>query len=250
MKREAGFTLIELLVALFLITIIGVFTTQAIVQANNIKTKLLREGELYHGIQVSMALMERDIRHAYHRARQEEKKTPPDTTKPPEGEGGTGATPLPPPAEEDVKRSATDLWGTKQEIHFTMLGHRQIFEGIPESKFSEVGYFLKNSPEKDGLSILVRRESTVPDGDVRTGGEEQELADNVKALNFRYYNLGDEEWQERWDTSKLDFKDLFPEAVEITMTMVDERNREVTFTTIIQILLPNNPKKEEMSIGY
>lgn len=237
MKRENGFTLIELLVALFLITLIGVSTTQAIVQANNIKEKLQREGELYHAIQVSLALMERDLTHAFHRAKVEEKAK---EAQPPNEEQETSQKQ---PDEEDVKRSRTDLWGTKESIHFTTLGHKQIFEGLPESRFSEVGYFLKNNPEKDGEFILMRQESTVPDGDIRTGGEEQELADNVKSLSLRYYNLNEEEWQDRWDTARLDFKEIFPEAVEITLTMVDEKGRDVTFTTIIQILLPNNPKR-------
>lgn len=245
MKREDGFTFIELLVALLLVVFIGISTTQAIIQANSVKDKLQREGDLYHEIQISLGLMERDIRHVFHRAQPDKEKPQDhgqDGGQKPDEEGKT-STPFPRAQEEDAKRSKTDIWGTNREIHFTMRAHQQIFEGAPESKISEVGYFLQTNDDHPGLFKLMRRESTTLDGDVREGGEVQELASNLKSLNIRYYNSKEEEWQDKWDTERLDFKDYFPDAIEITMTMVDDKNKEVTFTTIVQILLPNNPER-------
>ena len=112
-----------------------------------------------------------------------------------------------------------------------------------ESKFTEVGYYLEKNPESEDLFFLIRQEG-LPDGALKEGESQQTLADNIKTMGFRYYTAKDQRWESKWDSTHMDTKNIFPDAVEISLTMVGPKKQEVSFTTIVQILLPNNEEKQ------
>ncbi|MBI4649976.1 prepilin-type N-terminal cleavage/methylation domain-containing protein [Candidatus Desantisbacteria bacterium] len=103
---------------------------------------------------------------------------------------------------------------------------------VNESDLMEIGYYIKYG-ENTSSGNLIRRYSGTVDDNIENGGYEQILGQNIKGLNFRYYDK--EEWIDSWDTNS---KGILPKMVEIAITFMDDTNKnEYSFSTIVSIPL-------------
>lgn len=99
-----------------------------------------------------------------------------------------------------------------------------------ESDLMEIGYYIKYG-ENTNSGNLIRRYCGMVDDNIETGGYEQILGQNLRGMNFRYYE--GTEWVDSWDTNS---KGILPKLVEITITFADNINKnEYSFSTIISV---------------
>jgi hypothetical protein len=98
---------------------------------------------------------------------------------------------------------------------------------------------------------LYRREDPTLDDDPLTGGEFDELVDNVQAFDLRFYD--GTEWVEEWDTrdytqdaatadTEVESQDegmvnTLPLAVEVRLLVAGPRETQIAFMTKIRIVL-------------
>ena len=74
------------------------------------------------------------------------------------------------------------------------------------------------------------------------------MCDDVVKLKLDYYDTRDKLWREEWVTTSLDGQpDRLPSKIRITLTVHDERGKEVPFQTEVRVAMPeplNNQPQE------
>lgn len=222
-----GFTLIEVLIAMAIFSFIALGTSEAIRRGFNVKKVVEDQWNAIHGVRSAFVIMQRDIHLAFHK--------PLDSSDSFGGDTG-------------------EMWfvgffiGKSEALHFTSLSHRKLYENVHESELNEVGYQLSADPEKSGKNRLLRRSSVIVDQDHERGGEEDLLLEDIKEVQFRYFSKERDLWFEEWDTERIDFKDKFPDAVEIKLIVFEKRGGKeetVEYVSKILIALPNNKESEK-----
>ena len=226
MKKNpsSGFTLIEIIVAMSIFSFIAMATATAISRGMAVKKRAEREWDETHGVRTAMAFLTRDISLAFH------------VKKPLQG---TFFTP------ERSRWFKTYFNGRSDQLQFTSLSNRKLYDNRHESELCEVGYTLTSNSEKErdseksGQYVLTRRKSPIIDEEQERGGEPFPVVEHVKEIQFKYYSQKKDRWLEEWDTSKRDMEDLFPDAVEIKLRVL-QNQKEVEYSTKIMIANPNN----------
>lgn len=190
-----GFTLIEVVVAMSIFSMIALGTSTGVTRGLTVKKKVEKEWDEVHGIRTALFRLERDISLAFH------------IKKP----AATGFASL----DTQNKWFKTFFIGKPEQLHFTSLSHRKLYSNLHESEMAEVGYRLIAHEEDMSKYRLVRREDPIIDEDSEKGGEEFPLLENIHKLTFRFFSKKQDRWFDEWDTSRRDFEDQFPEAVEV-----------------------------------
>lgn len=68
MKKSPGFTLLEILIALSIFSILAVITSVAMFHAFNTRAKVNTQADILHSVQLSMSLLQHDMRQMTNRA--------------------------------------------------------------------------------------------------------------------------------------------------------------------------------------
>ncbi|MBI3019082.1 MAG: prepilin-type N-terminal cleavage/methylation domain-containing protein [Deltaproteobacteria bacterium] len=222
---QSGFTLIEVIVAMSIFSFIAMATATAIGRGMAVKKRAEREWDETHGIRTAMNFLTRDISLAFH-------------VKKPAAEGAFFT-------QDHSRWFKTYFNGRSDQLHFTSLSNRRLYDNTHESEGCEVGYALISSSEKErdseksGQYSLSRRKSPIIDEDQEKGGEPFILIEHIKEVQFKYYSQKKDRWFEEWDTSKRDTEDRFPEAVEIKLIVL-QNQKEIEYSTKIMVANPNN----------
>lgn len=231
-KNERGFTLLEILIAIFLLTIIGLATTQAITETYRLRDILSHEGEFYNSIRMSMGILGRDVGLVFTpEMLMPEKKTP--------------ATPAPGanPAETEVIQSgemanATPFWGpaidksgirpmrfigTEKKLSFVALSNIRVYKDSPESEFLKVTYELRDDQSPDAIEdtqVLTRMISpnAFEEDDMKdTYKKTYPLLHGVSKISFKYFEKDKESGVTSWDSDTGEFKNRYPDYIEVTV---------------------------------
>jgi prepilin-type N-terminal cleavage/methylation domain-containing protein len=127
-------------------------------------------------------------------------------------------------------------------LDFTTLTHLAFAEGEPLTDLCEVGYFVEEDEEGDGL-ILYRRDDGSVDEDLTEGGHIIELARMITALNFTFEDSEGEVF-EAWTTLSGEHLNRIPPLVVIRITIRDRGEEERTFTTSVHPALAGGGSAE------
>jgi len=84
---------------------------------------------------------------------------------------------------------------------------------------------------------LMRREDSILDDRMDRGGTEDVLIENVKRIDFAYWDSDKKDWVDEWNTTRIEKKSILPVRVRITITAVDETGREARYVTQARIVL-------------
>jgi type II secretion system protein J len=136
--------------------------------------------------------------------------------------------------------------GDQDKLTFNTLSHVRYLKDTKESDLAEVSYFLEPDEDEEapaGLFVLQKRESSPPDAEPEEGGTVTTLLRGVKELNFRYYDKRKVEYGDEWDTTKLDYVNKLPRAVEITLVLQDPIDEEesIRFSTVALLEMAPGP---------
>jgi general secretion pathway protein J len=215
MRRARGFTLIEVVIAIAITAFIGV--TIGVTFNTTIANKDIIEGqaERYRMLRTSMNRMVREIGAAYVSDRYDAKRY------------------------RDAYDRPTNFIGARDKLTFTSMAHQRLYADAKESDQMVVEYSVKSSPDPKakGRMDLVRREKAILEERMDRGGTEDTLFESAKKIEFQYWNSERKQWEDEWDTRRVERKAILPTRVKITLTAVDENNKEVKYTTQTRIML-------------
>jgi len=288
-SRSKGFTLIEVIISITILAFISVFTGRMIQQGIKARRKIQTEMDRSSALRATLSLMVQDIHLAfnyrdihtelYNAAQTERRNKAIEGKKPgqgnnpgnpgsgnpnpgnPPGTGNGGATSTLTPEEEKKYQTkevviVSNFIGERDKLSFTSLNNFRATQNIQQSDQAEIGYEIKNCSRRIGENTqtsecLWRRISSYIDDEVKEGGKESVLLENVKSVQFRYLGPGHlEKWAESWKSKGGEevMKGNFPTAVEITLTIFDNNfkpPKELAMTVVAPVFFPNNKETKD-----
>lgn len=259
-KSNSGFTLLEVILAITILSTLTVLSTQAISRALKARTKIQAEVDDVSALRDSMRMIKSDINLAFHH-RDFEKEIQDLVTKKSSGALRPGtpnpSQPATPPRQAKRQDPITDFVGTDNEMNFITLNGGRTVSNIQQADFVEVGYSLKscnNLTTNQASQCLYRRTQGLLDDDIKTGGNEIVMLENVTEFKLRYIGETKQDWVTQWNSSvnssDAGTKGLFPDAVEVSLSIereIEKKQRSYSMQFVIPVHFPNNPQKSGAS---
>lgn len=265
LKNKAGFTLLEVVIAITILSTMTLLSTQAITRALKARTKIQAEVDDVSGLRDSLRLIRTDVNLAFHhRDIEKEISELANKTKAPVAPTpGVQPTPQPQPTvtprENKREDPSTLFYGTDSEMNFITLNSGRMSSAVTQADFVEVGYSLKdctNLTTNKVSKCLFRRIQNVIDADVRTGGNEIVMLENVNEFKLRYIAETKQDWVGTWNsapnTNDAGTRGRYPELVEVSLGITREfEGKEKTYSMqlVVPVHFPNNPPTRSSSPG-
>lgn len=194
LKNNRGITLIELLIALGILAGV-IFTMSEILGAiYEIEGRAETRIEQRHSISTTFSKMMDDFSMAF----QADKKF-----------------------HGRDSRYLTGFEGDQTQVSFSTMSHVHFVKNKKDSDQVQVGYSLKKIEDKEGY-ILLRRSTDYLTSDLTKGGQTYPLLENVKELEFSYYDSNKEDWVGSWSSDSVSTANRLPEVVKVKMTVFGE----------------------------
>jgi general secretion pathway protein J len=213
-RHPRGFTLLEIMIAISMTASIGALV--AMYFSTSIKTKEIveSEAERYRMVRTAMNRMSREIGAAFVSARYDLKRY------------------------RDYNDRPTNFIGESNRLLFTSLAHQRLYSDAKESDQMVVEYWIKSTQQKTGSrDDLYRRENPNVEDRMDRGGNEDILLEGVKRIEFAYWDPKKKDWDDDWDTRKIDRKANLPTRVRITITVADAEGKEIKYSTQTRVML-------------
>jgi general secretion pathway protein J len=211
--RAGGFTLIEVMLAMAIMTFITALLWGSFSSMAKTKTRTESMQERTHTIRVALMRMTRELEMAFI-----------------SGHDKSGV-------EERRTMFVGTTSGSFDKLRFSWFGHQRLRADRPEADTSLVSYFIEPDPENRMVTNLMRRETRrleTKDPD-KIPGETYILCPDITGVKFSYYDFRKKEWKEEWNTIGADGQQFLPTQVRISVKFLDERKKEVTFTSTARI---------------
>jgi len=205
-SQKTAMTLLEVLIVLVFLSFLSITTFQSLRGIMGAKQAVDQKSELMQELRAVSGIMERDIRAAFF-FKVEDFVWEPVTKNP----NDATAPPVPPPPRP---LSPSIFQGTNNYIFFSSRSHQRLSGDSPENEMHFVTYQLYQSD-------LIRAESpravTLRDREDPKGFRQFVLLNNVKSVEFKFWDSKKEGWVDSWDTDKADYSERLPSAVKITI---------------------------------
>lgn len=247
-SRKKGFTIIEVVIALSIFAILAVTVGTTINSTLKRKKKTEFESDIQTSMQTALTIMQTDISKAFKWVDiNEEIKRKMDKEKAPTqpGQAPQGTFPI---ADSKIPyEKVTSFIGKSNSLYFTSLSNARTIANSPYSDQAKIAYYLKNvSSYKDGkpTQAIVRVvDPYLDEADIeKLEGTPTAILEDVKSLEFGYYDSEDEKWLKEWKSTADDSKtkDKFPPAVEIKIT-IEINQKEYKGSAVAMITTPGVP---------
>jgi general secretion pathway protein J len=118
------------------------------------------------------------------------------------------------------------------------MAHQRLYADAKESDQMVVEYSTRTTTVNGkGRMDLVRRENPLLDDRMDRGGTEDVLLEDIRRLDFAYWDSDKKDWVSEWDTRRLERKSILPVRVAISIFALDETGKEVRYVTQARIVL-------------
>ncbi|MEK6627579.1 MAG: type II secretion system protein GspJ [Bdellovibrionota bacterium] len=258
LHSSSGFTLLEVILAITILSTLTILSTQAISRALKARTKIQAEVDDVSALRDAMRMLKADVNMAYHH-RDFEKEILDQATKSKAPIAGAPQPPPPPPREAKRSDPSTHFMGTDNELNFVTMNAARTISNITQADFIEVGYSLKscsNLTTKQASQCLYRRTEYLLDEDVKTGGNEIVMLENVTEFKLRYIGETKQDWVSTWNSTSSSAdagtKNYFPDSVEISLSIereIEKKPKTYSMQFVVPIHFPNNPEKPASNSG-
>jgi general secretion pathway protein J len=123
------------------------------------------------------------------------------------------------------------------ELQFSSFAHQRMRAGVAEGDTSLISYYGERDPEDRRVLNLMRRETRRLQAENPSTilGEAYILCPDVSRLKIQYYDHKLKEWVNEWSTLNASGNQYLPTHVRLTLTVLDERGQEVSYTTDARI---------------
>jgi general secretion pathway protein J len=222
------------MIALAIFSMIAIATVQSTTSAFKVDKSVSTETDFYQNIRIAFWHMERDIALAYHSL--------PDTKL---GDYYRRQSTIDSGIASQYKPTSF-FTGTEEKLTFSSSSHKRLYKNTQETDTCEISYFPQSDEDDPSIQTLRKRESPFIDSDFDEGGVTFKIVDKIESVKFKYFTrkgFGAEgKWLDKWDSTDGEFRFMFPEAVEVIITVADpfKKDEKLSFTERIKILNPNN----------
>jgi len=211
--ESLGFTLIEVMLALAILGFVTTIMWGSFNQTITNKRAIETAQERTHTVRVALMRMAREIEMAYLSASE----------------------------NTALSDRRTFLIGSARgdvdELTFSTFAHQRLRAGLAEGDTSVIGYFGERDPDDRRVLNLMRRETRRLQAENPSNiiGEAYVLCPDVSRVKFSYYDHKLKEWETDWSTLNASGQQYLPAHIRITLTVIDERGQEVSYTTDARI---------------
>jgi prepilin-type N-terminal cleavage/methylation domain-containing protein len=246
MRKAQGFTLIELLISITILSFISLGIYRSTAQSFSIRENLERDNDFYNSIRAALDVIGRDLIHFYN---PQAAAMPGDSGKniydDPTNPDARNQTPPPPgfPLNEGMAFWSVPInpsgmrysrfTGSETEISFVSTSHIRLYRDTAECEIVKIKYFLEDAKTKANGKILFKTEDADFFNDPNSSDTEirYPLLSHVMGLKFRYLDARKDVWLTKWDSASVDFKNVYPSVVEVSLEVAgpDLRNQNASF---------------------
>lgn len=215
MRPARGFTLLEVVIAVGITAMMGVLIAAAFQTGYRSKELVEQEADRYRALRTGTERMVREISAAFVSDHYDTRRY------------------------RDQNDRPTNFIGARDRLLFTSMAHQRLYADAKESDQMVVEYFTKSAPSPGGQQRLnlMRREDSLLDDRMDRGGTEDVLVENVKRIDFAYWDSDKKDWVDEWDTRRVEKKSILPVRVRLTISALDENGREARYVTQARIVL-------------
>ena len=215
MRRARGFTLLEVVFAVAVTAMMGVLIAAAFQSGYRTKELVEQEADRYRALRTGTDRMVREISAAFVSDHYDTRRY------------------------RDQNDRPTNFIGARDRLLFTTMAHQRLYADAKESDQMVAEYYTKSAPGPGGQQRLnlMRREDSILDDRIDRGGTEDVLIENVKRIDFAYWDSDKKDWVDEWDTRRIEKKSILPVRVRITISAMDETGREARYVTQARIVL-------------
>jgi general secretion pathway protein J len=211
-----GFTLIEVMVAVSILALVTTLTWGSFKGTFQTKSQIEAQAGRYRTVRLGLERLARELSMAY--VSQNE-----DTSQ-----------------AERRTRMIGKHHGDIDEITFSYFGHQRLYQDSNEADTALVSYYQARDRDDSRKTNLMRRETrrlSYYKIDEQAG-EADIVCDDIVKLKLDYYDALKKTWLEEWVTTSIDGQaDRLPAKIKITLTVRDERGREVPFQTEVRLAM-------------
>ncbi|MGB9599322.1 MAG: type II secretion system protein GspJ [Myxococcota bacterium] len=137
------------------------------------------------------------------------------------------------------KRTQTIFKGVNESpinrLTFSSFSHQRLRSDVHESDQNVITYYGRQDKKNSSLLNIMRYEKKIIDDKPEEYQEGEVLASGVVGLRFRYYDEEKREWVDSWDTMGIERGNKLPRYVEVTLTILDENGKEISFVSKAKI---------------
>lgn len=208
-----GFTLIEVMLALAILGFVTTIMWGSFNQTITNKRAIETAQERTHTVRVALMRMAREIEMAYLSASE----------------------------NTALSDRRTFMLGSSHgdvdELSFSSFAHQRLRAGLAEGDTAVIGYFGERDPDDRRVLNLMRRETRRLQAENPTNilGEAYVLCPDVSRVKFSYYDHKLKTWANDWTTLDASGNQYLPTHIRITLTVVDERGQDVSYSTDARI---------------
>jgi general secretion pathway protein J len=212
-RASSGFTMIEVMLALAIFAFITTIMWGSFAQTASSKKAIQSEQERTHSVRVALMRMSREIEMAYLSDNENTAITNRRTLM--------------------VGSSRVDV----DELVFSTFAHQRLRAGAAEGDTGLISYFGARDPDDKRIVNLMRRETRrlQAEDPATLPGEAYILCPDVLKVKFAYYDHKKKEWTAEWNTLDPTSFPFLPTHVRITLTVLDARGKEVSYSTDARI---------------
>jgi len=217
-RSSAGFTMVELMIAMAIFAFITTLMWGSFSQTATSKRAIQNEQERAHTVRVALMRMSRELEMAYLSDNENTAIT-------------NRRTFFTASARADV-----------DEVTFSSFAHQRLRAGAAEGDSALISYFGARDPDDRRVLNLMRRETRrlQAEDPATLLGEAYILCPDVLRVKFAFYDHRKKEWATDWSTVDASGMAYLPTHVRIMLTVVDERGKEVSYSTDARIQITEN----------
>jgi len=217
-RASSGFTMIELMLAMAIFAFITTIMWGSFSQTASTKKTIQSEQDRAHTVRVALTRMARELEMAYLSDNENTAIT-------------NRRTFFAASARADV-----------DEVTFASFAHQRLRAGAAEGDSALISYYGAPDPDNRRVLNLMRRETRRLQAEDPSSllGEAYILCPDVARVKFAFYDHRKKEWQTDWSTLDASGTPYLPAHVRITLTVTDERGREVSYSTDARIQVTEN----------
>ncbi|HLT29828.1 MAG TPA: type II secretion system protein GspJ [Myxococcaceae bacterium] len=214
-RRSRGFTLMEVMIAAAVVALMGMTVAVAFQTSARARDIVVQDNILYRQIRISLTRMSRELGSAFVSDKYD------------------------PNRYRDQNDRPTNFIGQRDRITFTTFAHQRLYTDSKQSDQAVVEYRVEpaRETERRGQRDLIRRVNPLVQGDILRGGDEDVLFENIDALELSYWDSERQEWEDEWDTRRVERMNTLPTRVRVTLRAKDENGEDRRYSTQARIML-------------
>jgi prepilin-type N-terminal cleavage/methylation domain-containing protein len=290
--KQLGFTLLEVLIAMTIFSTITIFAAQALRQALFNKSKIQSQLDEMSRVRDALNIIRKDLELATHyldfesefneavkkqaRGLIQKAMSPDPSPNPKPQTPGSPPPPVTPEQQVLIQQKLQELEKRFSNQKVTRLNPATHFRGLEDKMFfvtsntishptagnsltlplymTKVSYQLKPCPLSANQNCLIRYSDSTTDGDIEDIQKGVVLLEGVSEFSLRYLGKRQQDWVRNWDSRQENAaqKNLYPEAIEVTLTRKtgeSPNEKTITMQSITYLHYPNNPPDPNLAPG-